>query len=136
MASAAAVSLYLQLRLGWNSDEPRQFAYIMLVTVGATTIVWLAVTLLTAPEKAATLNAFYTRVRPHGPGWKPVARAAGVPPASASLARELISAFLGCVMVYSALFGVGEILLRDSLRGFLLLGLSAAAAFAISKSLD
>src|SRR5205807_3751511 len=44
MAIAAAVSLFLQLGLGWDSDRPRDFAYIMLVTVGATTIVWLATT--------------------------------------------------------------------------------------------
>ena len=35
MAVAAAVSLYLQLVLKWDSDRPRDFAYIMLVTVGA-----------------------------------------------------------------------------------------------------
>ena len=35
MAVAAAVSLYLQLVLKWDGDEPRDFAYLMLVTVGA-----------------------------------------------------------------------------------------------------
>src|SRR4029077_13709263 len=29
MAVAAAVSLYLQIALGWDSDQPRDFAYIM-----------------------------------------------------------------------------------------------------------
>ena len=44
VATAAAVSLYLQIALKWNSDDPRGFAYIMLVTVGVTTVAWLAVT--------------------------------------------------------------------------------------------
>ena len=35
MAVAAAVSLYLQIVLKWDGDRPRDFAYIMLVTVGA-----------------------------------------------------------------------------------------------------
>ena len=69
MAVAAAVSLYLQLALKWDGDKPRDFAYLMLVTVGVTTIAWLMVTWLTPPEPDATLHAFYRRVRPHGRGW-------------------------------------------------------------------
>src|SRR5438270_606720 len=55
MATAAAVSLFLQLYLRWDSDRPRDFAYIMLVTVTATTVVWLTTTWLTAPERDETL---------------------------------------------------------------------------------
>ena len=114
MAVAAVVSLYLQLVLKWDSDRPRDFAYIMIVTVSLTTIAWLAVTWMTAPEPAETLHAFYRRVRPHGPGWAPIAAASGLPAAAGSLGRELLNALLGCVLVYAALFGVGEILLRSA----------------------
>jgi SSS family solute:Na+ symporter len=135
MAIAAAVSLYLQLVLKWDSDQPRDFAYIMLVTVSLTTIGWLAVTWLTAPEPEATLHAFYRRVRPHGPGWKAVAAAVGIPPASPSLGRELLNACLGCVLVYAALFGVGYLLLRSAAVGIGLLVISALAAAAIARNL-
>src|SRR4249920_895839 len=37
MIVAAAVSLFLQLRWNWDSDDPRQFAYLMLTTVAITT---------------------------------------------------------------------------------------------------
>ena len=47
MIAAAACSLFLQLYLKWDSDRPRDFAYLMLVTVGITTVVWLLATLLT-----------------------------------------------------------------------------------------
>jgi solute:Na+ symporter, SSS family len=136
MAVAAAVSLFLQLVLGWDSDRPRNFAYIMLVTVGVTTITWLAVTWLTAPEPTATLEHFYRRVRPRGRGWTAIARATGVPPAAGSLGRELLNALLGCVLVYSALFGVGEMLLRSAAIGAALLAMSAAAAVAIARNLS
>jgi SSS family solute:Na+ symporter len=135
MATAAVVSLYLQLRLGWDGDRPRDFAYLMLVTVAVTTVVWLAVTMLTAPESQQTLEDFYRRVRPHGAGWKPIAAAVGVP-ATGSLGRELANAFLGCVLVYAALFGVGQLLLRSAMAGAGLLAVSALAAFAIAKNLD
>jgi solute:Na+ symporter, SSS family len=135
MAIAAAVSLYLQLGLKWDSDQPRDFAYIMLVTVSLTTIGWLAVTWMTAPEPEATLHAFYRRVRPHGPGWRTVSAAVGIPPASPSLGRELLNACLGCVLVYGALFGVGYLLLRSAAVGIGLLIISALAAAAIARNL-
>ena len=137
MAAAAAVSLFLQLVLKWDSDRPRDFAYIMMATVGITTIVWLMVTWLTPPESEATLTAFYRKVRPQGPGWARVARAIGAAPTgSSSLVRQITNAVLGCVLVYSALFGVGEILLRSALIGIGLLAVSALAAFAIARNLD
>src|SRR5436305_11143141 len=46
MAVAAVVSLYLQIVVGWDSDRPRDFAYLMLVTVGLTTVAWVTTTLL------------------------------------------------------------------------------------------
>jgi Na+/proline symporter len=136
MVTAAVVSLYLQVGLGWDSDRPREFAYIMLVTVGITTVVWLVVTMATPPEPEATLRRFYERVRPHGVGWAPIARLVGGPASSGSLARELANALLGCVMIYAALFGVGEILLRSAMTGIILLGVSAVSAVAIARNLE
>jgi SSS family solute:Na+ symporter len=136
MAVAAVVSLYLQLALKWDGDRPRDFAYIMLITVALTTVAWLATTWMTRPERDDTLIAFYRRVRPHGPGWKPVAAVADVPAAPGSLARDLVNAGLGCVLVYGALFGVGELLLGSAIVGIGLLIVSAAAAIAITRNLD
>ena len=135
MAVAAAVSLYLQIGRQWDGDNPRDFAYLMLVTVGLTTIAWLAVTWMTPPEPDSTLHAFYRRVRPHGRGWARIAAAVGLPGASGSLGGELLNAFLGCVLVYSALFGVGQLLLRSAPIGMGLLVVSALAAFAIARNL-
>jgi uncharacterized sodium:solute symporter family permease YidK len=133
MVAAAIVSLYLQLALGWDSDRPRDFAYIMLVTVGVTSAAWLAVTFFTKPESRETLENFYARVRPHGPGWKPIARTMHVRAASTSLARELLNAALGCVLVYGALFGVGYVLLRSVAVGIVLLAISAASGLLIAS---
>jgi hypothetical protein len=121
--------------LKWDSDRPRDFAYIMIVTVAATTIMWLAVTWMTPPEPEETLQAFYRRVRPHAGGWGPIARAVGGTPNS-SLAGELANAALGCVLVYAALFGIGEILLRSVTIGVSLLVVAAVAAVAIARNLD
>jgi len=122
MIVAAVVSLSLQMVWGWDSDRPRDFAYLMIVTVALTTVGWLAVTLLTPPEPEATLRTFYERVHPDGVSLR-------------RLSGELVNALLGCVLVYAALFGVGQILLRSAAVGVLLLGVSAAAAFAIARNL-
>src|SRR5258705_5626474 len=50
----------------------------LLVTVGVTTIVWVATTFLAPPADEETLVKFYTLVRPAGPGWKPIEKRAGV----------------------------------------------------------
>ena len=136
MTVAAAVSLYLQVALKWNSDRPRDFAYLMIVTVAATTMAWLAVTWLTPPEPAETLQRFYRRVRPHGPGWGPVRRSVGVVSAVGSLRRDLFNALVGCVLIYASLFGVGEILLRSVALGIVLLIIAALAAITIARNLD
>jgi len=136
MAVAAAVSLYLQIALKWDGDRPRDFAYIMIVTVSVTTIAWLAVTWLTPPEPAETLQRFYRRVRPHGPGWGPVRRSVGVVSSVGSLRRDLFNALVGCVLIYASLFGVGEILLRSVALGITLLVIAALAAITIARNLE
>jgi hypothetical protein len=66
MAVARRCRCSSRSRLEWDGDKPRDFAYLMLVTVGLTTIAWLAVTWLTPPEPRTTLHAFYRRVRRAG----------------------------------------------------------------------
>jgi hypothetical protein len=132
MIAAAACSLFLQLYLKWDSDRPRDFAYLMLVTVGFTTVVWLATTLLTAAEPMEKLVSFYRRVQPEGPGWNRVAAKAGVQPANVSggLAIQFLNWFLGCLLIYAFLFGIGYVIFGEMLKGigFILVGIIAGAA--------
>src|SRR5438105_7460373 len=73
MITAFVVSVLLQTVGGLQSDQPLDFAHIVLITVAVTTVVWLAVTFLTRPESDATLVAVYRRTRPSRAGWGPVA---------------------------------------------------------------
>src|SRR6202000_3500354 len=76
MAAAFAVSIVLQTAFHLDSDNPVDFAYLILITVAVTTVVWLATTFLTAPETDATLVGVYTRVPPSVAGWGGVGRRA------------------------------------------------------------
>jgi Na+/proline symporter len=137
MIAAAGCSLFLQLYLKWDTDRPKDFAYVMLVTVAVTTVVWLIVTLLTKAEPADKLAAFYRKVQPEGPGWSRVARHAGVLPANASggLAVQFANWFLGCLLIYAFLFGIGYLIFGDLLKGGLLLLAGVIAGIAISRNL-
>jgi Na+/proline symporter len=87
----------------------------LLITVLCTTICWVT-TAYCAPETdRATLIAFYTKIRPFGPGWRRIRREAGLsderPGASAqNIPMALLGWFAGCTMIWSALFAVGNVL--------------------------
>ncbi|HUL01601.1 MAG TPA: sodium:solute symporter family protein [Gemmatimonadales bacterium] len=135
MISAFVVSVLLQTAGGLNSDQPVDFAWIMIITVAITTLVWLAVTFLTRPESPETLVAFYRRTRPSLAGWRPVAaQAPEVKPAGGGL-HDLVDWIAGCVLIYGVLFGVGKLLLQETVLGLLLLGLGLSAGGVIYRDL-
>jgi solute:Na+ symporter, SSS family len=82
----------------------------LLVGVGLTTVVWIAVALLSPPTDRAKLVEFYRLVRPAGPGWNSVRAEARVPPSPDSLPQSLAAWVAGCAFVYAALFGTGSAL--------------------------
>ena len=138
MIAAAVVSLFLQLYLKWNSDQPREFAYLMLTTVGITTVCWVAVTMGTRAEPMEKLVAFYRRVRPEGPGWTKVAAQAGLAEAHSrgSLAAQFVNWIAGCVLIYSSLFGIGKLIFKEWLMGIVYVLIAIGACSVISWNLS
>ncbi|HTP79935.1 MAG TPA: sodium:solute symporter family protein [Bacteroidota bacterium] len=138
MAVAAAVSLFLQIGLHWDTDNPRDFAFIMLLTVGITTFVALVVTMLTPPEPESTLVAFYRKVRPEGPGWKRIAAQSGISTLAgmSSLRTQFLNWILGCVLIYASLFGIGKIIFGEWEMGFGLIAVAVVSGYLISRSLS
>ena len=109
MATSFGIALGLAAAREFGGAEiPSHVA--LLGTVGVTTMVWLLVTLLTPPARHETLVEFYRLVRPAGPGWRHVREAAGVGPSPDSLPQALLGWVVGCVFVYSALLGTGNII--------------------------
>lgn len=138
MICAAVVSLFLQLQLKWDSAEPRQFAYLMLVTVGITTVVWIAVTMFTQPEPKEKLIAFYRRVRPEGPGWNGIAAEASLSSehAQGQLSLHFANWILGCALIYGSLFGIGKLIFKEWAAGLLFLLVAIVAGVLISRNLS
>jgi Na+/proline symporter len=115
--------------------DPNADAVVMLVTVAISTVVWLSVTFLTQPEPVATLESFYKRVRPGGPGWASVSERLG-------LGREPIPGgalawtnwLAGIVGVYGSLFGIGKVIFGELGVGLAMLVIAALAFAWIARS--
>jgi hypothetical protein len=123
-------------RVSPHESDPKEFAYIVLITVGVTTAVWLAVTFLTKPEPKEILLAFYRRVRPSAALWGPIAReATDVIPQKDGL-FNLMDWLLGVAMIYALLFGVGKIIFGQLVIGVGLMAGGLAFGAVIYKDLN
>jgi hypothetical protein len=138
MITAAVISIFLQLVLRWDSDQPRDFAYLMLVTVGTTSLVWIVVTMLTSPEPMEKLIAFYRRVRPEGPGWNDIAARADLAESHAQgrLSLQFVNWILGCALIYGSLFGIGKLIFKEWATAALYLLIAIVAGVLISRNLS
>ncbi len=99
--AAAAVASYAA---GWVGYEG--FADKMIFTMIITTAVWLAATFLTKSDDPETLQAFYNRVKPGGPGWKPF-EISGVEPES--LWSGIGMVVLSALSIIVFLYGMGQL---------------------------
>jgi SSS family solute:Na+ symporter len=140
MTVALGCALYVNLAhpfgvAGTSAPEFIVFAKSTMFTTLVTTVAWIAVTFLTSAEPDSILVAFYTKVRPHAAGWKRIARLAPEVKQTKDLGTNLISWILGCVMVYSALFAIGDICFGRYAVGTGLFALSAVCAAGLYRQI-
>ena len=131
---------FLHTPLGFTKWDPSAE---LVVGVAVTTVGWLVVTFLTPPVDTETLKDFHTRIQPLGKGWEAVVPRKRGPAQDGDvdtgqggeLAAGLLSWFLGCVMVYAALFGTGFLLYGNTVWGLAGLILTAVAGWGVLKLL-
>jgi hypothetical protein len=83
----------------------------LILTIACTTVCWLATAYLGPKTDRATLLAFYRKVHPAGPGWKDIRAEAGkVETEPDNFPLALVGWIAGCIMIWSALFTVGNLL--------------------------
>ncbi|WAS04783.1 Na+:solute symporter [Gloeomargaritales cyanobacterium VI4D9] len=93
------------------------FGWRLMVTTGVTALAWLTAMYCTAPESEATLNEFYRRIRPGGPGWQRQQQATGLAPLQ-DLGWELQRTLAGIGVLFGTMLGVGGFLLWQPLAGW------------------
>ena len=134
MVSSFAMSL-LFLILSKSQAAPSTASQ-LLITIVVTSVCWLATAYLGPQTDPRTLVEFYRKVRPFGPGWRVIRAKAGLSEAAAvdvgaeSFPLSLLGWFAGCIMIWSALFTVGNFL-----YGRLGYGLGLMAVFVVTATI-
>ena len=82
----------------------------LIATVATTTVVWVLAAFLAPGTDREALVRFCRLVRPAGPGWARLRAEAGVASSPDSLPMAMLGWMVGCLFVYSALFGTGSFL--------------------------
>ncbi len=115
-AMVASIGLYFAVKLWQGSlPEAERLAgqYTSLLVATGSLVIWLAATFATAPEPIDRLIAFYRKVRPDGPGWRPVAAAAREVEPDDTLGASIVCAVLGTATIWLTLPGVGAVIFGE-----------------------
>ena len=133
---------FFHTRLGFARWDPSTE---LVVGVAVTTVGWLVITFLTPPVNTETLRDFHAKIRPLGRGWDAVVPRTHSTERDGSgelgsgsggeFAAGLLSWFLGCVMVYAALFGTGFLLYGNVVAGIIGLIAATGAGWGVLKLL-
>ncbi len=129
MISSGIVSLlfahYASSLFGEGNAFPAYAKFPMVVLI--TTIIWLAVTYLTNPEKQETLARFYQKIQPSSFGWKPVIEKEASKgnnivdnTTDRSLTYGIVAMIIGTLLVYSILFAIGNFIYGNITLGIYL----------------
>lgn len=103
-----------------------EFTMKLLIATGVTTTAWVITALLTSPESTKTLEQFVEEIQP-SIGWKQFNYE------RSGLGYSILSVFVGTIGVYSALFGVGNLIYANYLVGGLLMAVFAGCTLLIIR---
>ena len=97
-------------------------AWKLVIGILVTTAGWLAVTYLTPPERQDVLARFCSRIRPGGPGWRKVEAASDIKNEACGwdVPMGVLCMMVGCLSVWTALFGIGYLLYGRIMLGSVL----------------
>jgi Na+/proline symporter len=91
---------------------PLEFGARLAVTAFGAAAIWVPVMLFTPSESEATLESFYRRVRPGGPGWKRFRESTGVEPVT-ELGSDLVRTLGAVLLLFGGMFAAGGAMLLE-----------------------
>jgi len=134
MVISFVIAVYFQFVHGALGLAPLAPTLQLVIGIAITTVGWLAVTFATPPTDRATLQAFYDRIRPMGPGWNGAVTTRPANPGE-SVTAAFLCWFLGCAIIYAALFGTGYVLYGKLLPGIVCLVAAGVAGWGLFRAL-
>ena len=112
----------------------------LIIGVTITTISWLIVTLITPPSSMETLQNFYKKIQPGGPGWKKVIEESEAKGINITGKKEkwdvpsgILCMLFGSISVYSILFGIGYLLYSKTTTGIIFMLISVLSVMVLMK---
>jgi Na+/proline symporter len=110
----------------------------LIITIIFTTICWLIASYVSPQTDKKVLIEFYKKVRPFGPGWKTIREESGISESELEGSKNNIPLSMlgwvsGSIMIWSALFTVGNFLYGRIELGFVLFAAFAISTFALFK---
>jgi len=123
--------LYAGARFILNWEFPDSFFF----TVGGTTIGWLLVTFITAPDHDQTLFAFVERVQPQGK-WCKVYKKKGIPQPVSNIRPLLVCWISSVIMIYSILFASGKMIFQEWVPGIIWLIVAILSLWVLRMALN
>ena len=114
--------------------------YELVLSVFITTLSWILVTLLTKPTENSRLLEFYKKIKPYGIGWNKFLKNNNIDVKNnefkESPMSDLLSMFLGIVLVYSGLFGMGYLLYGNITYSLILFFILFISAYKLNKIMN
>ncbi|NNF36256.1 MAG: Na+:solute symporter [Saprospiraceae bacterium] len=136
MIISFVIAIYFETIYDGGMEPYERFS----IGVAITTIVWVAVTFLTQPTDKNVLKSFYTKIKPYHHGWKPIINTLNKEEqeelthiSDSSLGKEMGMMFLGCILVYLCLFGIGSLIYGNTMMGMVMLITSALAGMLLFR---
>lgn len=128
LLSSLIVGVTLMYQLP-DSDGNDLFAVRLLINSVVTALICITTTLFTS-RKGPTSQAiaFYEKLRLQGAGWRRVRQLTGVEPLSASNWTNAVAWIMSIALLYSALFGVGYLLLGNWVNAVICAAIAFVAA--------
>jgi len=108
------------------------FGVRLAVTAFGSMAIWVPAMFLTSPESEETLERFYRRTRPGGPGWQRQRDATGLAPLQ-NLGADVSSGLIGVVLIFALMFGVGWLTLGSTAKGLVALAVAGVAGLALRR---
>ena len=114
--------------------------YELVLSVFITTLSWILVTLLTKPTENSRLLEFYKKIKPYGIGWNKFLKNNNIAVKNKEFKEspmsDLLSMFLGIVLVYSGLFGMGYLLYGNITYSLILFFILFVSAYKLNKIMN
>ena len=109
--------------LGWQK---------LIVGVGLTSMFWIIATFMSKPTDNKVLINFVKKINPGGPGWKRFE--SGKVTKDWNVPKGILMMFLGCLSVYSFLFGTGYLIYGNPSLSLIIIAIGLISSFGLYKT--